>query len=98
MDNQAEGSKIAMKNQPDHPVQASGHFLEIRIKGQLSSNWAEWLEGLEMTCLEDGEMALSGTLADQAALLGVLAKLHRLNLTILSVNKLDRGNKTPLKS
>ena len=35
-------------------------------------------------------MILSGLLADQAALMGILNKLNCLNLAILSVNKTDR--------
>ncbi len=63
---------------------------EIHIKGHLSHDWADWFESMQMCCLENGEMILYGALADQAALMGVLNKLNRLNLTILSVNKTDR--------
>lgn len=65
----------------------SNQQYEIMIKGQLKSDWADWLEGMQMRCLENGDMLLSGPLADQAALVGLLNKLYRLNLTILSVNK-----------
>jgi hypothetical protein len=58
---------------------------EIHIKGQLNCDWAEWFEGMQMRCLENGEMILCGVLPDQAALMGVLTKLNRLNLAILSV-------------
>ena len=60
---------------------------EIRVRGQLGKEWSDWFEGLELRLLEDGEMILNGCIADQAALMGVLNKLHRLNLTILSFNK-----------
>ncbi len=63
---------------------------EIHVKGHLSQDWAGWLENLQMCCLENGEMILSGFLADQAALMGILNKLNGLNLAILSVCKLDR--------
>ncbi len=61
------------------------HCFEIHIKGHLSQDWAEWLEGMQMCCLENGQTILCGALADQAALLGVLNKLNALNLNILSV-------------
>ena len=61
---------------------------EIHVQGHLSRDWADWLENLEMCCLENGEMILSGRLADQAALMGILNKLNCLNLAILSVNKM----------
>ncbi len=63
---------------------------EIHIKGQLNRDWADWLDGMQMRCLENGEMILSGALADQSALVGILNKLNRLNLSILSVNEVDR--------
>ena len=42
--------------------------------------------------MENGEMILYGPIVDQAALMGVLNKLGRLNLTLLSVNQLSRPN------
>ena len=63
---------------------------EIYVKGHLSRDWADWLENMQMRCLENGEMILSGLLADQAALMGILNKLNCLNLAILSVNKTDQ--------
>ena len=62
-------------------------WFEIRVRGQLNSRWSEWLEGLEVRLLENGEMILFGPIVDQAALMGVLNKLSRLNLALLSVNE-----------
>lgn len=64
-------------------------FMEIRVEGQLSEKWSDWFENLEMRPLENGEMTISGAIPDQAALMGILNKLHRLNLTILSVNSVS---------
>jgi hypothetical protein len=69
-----------------------GKLLEIQVKGQLSSRWSEWLEGLEVKLLENGEMILYGPIVDQSALMGVLNKLSCLNLTLLSVNEVKRKN------
>ncbi len=69
---------------------SGGGYYEIRVKGHLNSQWSDWLEGLEVKLLDNGEMILSGTLVDQAALMGVLNKLNRLNLTLLSVNQVSR--------
>ena len=67
-----------------------GARFEIRVRGHLDSKWWEWLEGLEVKLLENGEMVLSGPIVDQAALLGVLNKLGRLNLALISVNEVKR--------
>ena len=69
---------------------SGGGFFEIRVKGHLDSKWLDWLEGLEVKLLDNGEMILSGTLVDQAALMGVLNKLNRLNLTLLSVGQVNQ--------
>ena len=63
-----------------------GNF-EIHVKGQLDESWSDWLEGLEVKLLDNGEMILSGHIGDQAALMGILNKLYRLNLTLLSVSE-----------
>jgi hypothetical protein len=64
-----------------------GGCFEIHVRGHLNSAWSDWLEGLEIKLLDDGEMILSGSIVDQAALMGILNKLNRLNLTLLSVNE-----------
>ena len=71
-------------------LHTGGGFYEILVKGQLDSHWSEWLEGLEVKLLENGEMILFGPIVDQAALMGVLNKLSHLNLTLLSVNDVSR--------
>ena len=80
----------ARNAQVSHP---EGRFFEIHVKGHLNSQWSDWLEGLQVTLLDNGEMLLSGPLVDQAALMGVLNRLHNLNLTLLSVNKVDQNDR-----
>jgi hypothetical protein len=59
----------------------------IRVEGHLTERWSDWFEGLEIQTDPSGETSLSGGLADQAALFGVLAKIQALNLTLVSVNR-----------
>jgi SPX domain protein involved in polyphosphate accumulation len=58
---------------------------QIRVKGHLDQHWSNWLEELTMTHLENGETLLSGYLADQAALYGVLYKLQNLGVPLIVV-------------
>ncbi len=67
-----------------------GGFFEIHIKGHLNDSWSDWLEDLEVKLLDNGEMILSGSIRDQAALMGILNKLYGLNLTLLSVNEVGQ--------
>ena len=67
-------------------------FFEIRIRGHLSSEWSDWFENMEVRLLENGETVLYGPIADQAALMGILNKLVRLNLPLLSINEVSRND------
>ena len=73
-------------------VSASGgraHY-EIRVDGVLDSRWAAWFDGLQVS--DDGEeTVISGLLADQPALHGLLAKIRDLGLCLISVRRLDTG-------
>ena len=62
---------------------------QIRVKGVLDEKWADWFEGFEMSSLSNGETLLSGSVRDQAALYGVLGKIHRLGLTLMLVIKAE---------
>jgi len=62
------------------------HQVEIRVKGQIDERWSEWLEGLAVTHTEEGETVLAGTVLDQAALYGLIAKLRDLGLPLAAVN------------
>ncbi len=60
---------------------------EIRVAGELPSDWSSWFGGLNIRSGLDGESILSGRLPDQAALYGVLAKIRDLNLKLISVSR-----------
>ena len=66
-----------------------GDSYTIRIQGQLAPRWSEWFEGLTIMHTESGETILSGPVVDQAALHGLLAKVRDLNLTLVSVTRLE---------
>ena len=70
---------------------ARGGYFKITVKGHLDESWSDWLEGLEIKIMGNGDMILFGHIEDQAALMGVLNKLYRLNLELLSVNKVNQG-------
>lgn len=59
---------------------------EIRIKGHLDRHWASWFEGLKITRKDNGETLLTGPVADQAALHGLLRKVRDLGLVLIAVN------------
>lgn len=58
---------------------------QIRIKGHLGPQWADWFDGLTVTLEATGETLLTGPVVDQAALHGVLKKVRDLGMPLLSV-------------
>ena len=79
------------KNQDSPSTGARGRFFEIRVKGHLDDSWSDWLEGLDVRLLDNGEMVLLGQIRDQAALIGILNRLYGLNLSLVSVNEVHRN-------
>ena len=69
--------------------QPLGRAYQITIRGQLVDDWSDWLDGLQMTTSASGDTVLSGMIVDQAALMGVLNKLNRLNVTLLSLSQVN---------
>ena len=76
----------------DPPTSNASNY-EIRLKGHLEARWVQWFDGLAITLEENGKTLLSGPLADQAALHGILKKVRDLGLTLLSVNSVEPDTK-----
>ena len=80
--------KSGAQNRPT--ASSAAKVYEIHIEGHLDSTWSEWLDGLEVQLLENGETILFGQIVDQSALLGVLNKLGRMNVTLISLNEIKK--------
>ena len=65
--------------------QPEPELFEIRLQGQLDTRWTSWFDGLTITQTEDGDTILTGPVADQAALHGLLKKVRDLAMPLLSV-------------
>jgi hypothetical protein len=72
---------IEHQSQPD--------VYEIRLKGHLDARWTGWFDGFTITLTENGETVLTGSVADQAALHGLLKKVRDLGLPLLSINPIN---------
>jgi hypothetical protein len=82
-------SAMDTENRSGLASRSGGGLFEIHVKGHLDDKWSDWLGGLEAKRLDNGEMILSGAVVDQAALMGILNQLHRLNLTLMSVKEIN---------
>ena len=71
----------------------------IKIKGHLQPCWQDWFDGLTIIQVDDGNTLLTGSVADQAALFGLLRKVRDLGMPLVSVRPLgpDPSNTLPLR-
>jgi hypothetical protein len=63
----------------------------IRIQGALQDRWKHWFDGMTVANLENGEAMIEGLIQDQSELVGVINKIHSLNLRLISVNCKEEG-------
>jgi hypothetical protein len=70
--------------QPQHP---SGY--RLRVNGHLDQHWSSWFTDLTLTHEDDGTTCLTGAIADQAELHGLLSKIRDLGVTLISVEVVD---------
>jgi len=63
---------------------------QIRVKGNLDRKWSDWFDDFTITPQANGETLMTGPVADQSALHGLLAKIRDLGLPLLSVKRLER--------
>jgi hypothetical protein len=70
---------------------------EIRLKGHLDSQWTDWFGGMTILLEKDGTTLLSGPVADQAALHGLLKKVRDLGMPLVSVSPIAPGPSSDVK-
>jgi hypothetical protein len=70
---------------------------QIKIQGRLDESWSDWLEGMAITYESGSEgsstTTLTGAIMDQAALSGILTRIWSLNLTLISVTRIETNSK-----
>lgn len=79
-------------NQPQ--LHENGGVYEIKIKGLLDQHWNQWFERMTLKREVNDETGqectlITGPIPDQPALHGLLAKIRDLNLTLLSVYRIN---------
>lgn len=60
-------------------------FYEIQVKGHLDARWSELFEGMTVAW-KDNVTTISGMVADQAALHGLLARVRDYGLVLISIS------------
>jgi len=64
----------------------SAGLYEIRLKGHLVKQWANWFGDVSITLEEEGNTLITCQVIDQAALHGLLKRVRDLGLPLLSIN------------
>lgn len=68
---------------------------QIKVKGDLDPAWSDWFGGFSIRPQDDAT-ALVGTVIDQSALHGILAKINELGLSLISVIRLPQPRQDDL--
>ena len=61
---------------------------EIVVRGKLDSRWSRWFAGLQIIPQPDGNTLVTGPIADQAALYGVISRMRDLGMVLISVQRM----------
>ena len=84
--------EVKQKLTLDQPV-----TYRIEVPGHLDESWSDWAGGMTITAEIEGDdppiTTLTGIVADQAALQGLLRRLYSLGLPLISVNWLSVAQK-----
>ena len=69
-------------------TQPPAHY-EIMVQGILGPRRSAWFDGLQLASDAAGRTTITGPVADQAALHGLLTKVRDLGLPLLSVRRTE---------
>ena len=65
----------------------------IKVEGELDERWSDWFAGLAVTTesasVGTSITTITGAVADQATLRGILTKIWDLNLTLISITRTE---------
>jgi hypothetical protein len=73
-------TELDPKTDPDQPM-----VYQIRIKGHLGHQWADWFGSVTITLEDNGDTLLTCPVVDQSALHGLLRKVRDLGIPLVSV-------------
>ena len=76
-------------------------FYRITVEGKIGASWSDWLGSMQLFSWQESDgrhiTTLSGVLADQAALRGLLIRLWDLNLVLHSLQQGDPAQRSKFK-
>ena len=73
---------------PEHEIKETVY--QVMVEGQLDRSWSGWFSGMTIS-FHDGVSTMTGPITDQSALRGLLSKIWDLNLTLISIARVEPG-------
>jgi hypothetical protein len=73
----------------DQHVSGQKDTYRIRVKETLDDSFTSWMGDLTLVRQENGDTLLIGSFADQPALRGFLDQLWNLNITVITVERIE---------
>ena len=77
------------QHQPPRAICGDPAGYQITVKGQLSADWCAWFDGMTITQDVTGATLITGPVADQAVLHGLLRKVRDLGMPLISVIRVE---------
>ena len=71
---------------------------QVRVKGTFDERWSEWFGGFDIVRQAGNEILLTGSVADQIALHGLLSRIRDLGLPLLLVKRVKAAPPTEEQS
>ena len=71
------------------PQRQAPSSYRVRVDGHLDRHWSSWFGDFTLTREDDGTTCLTGAVADQAHLHGMLTKIRDLGVILISVEVVD---------
>jgi hypothetical protein len=69
-------------------------FMRSWSRGKLDSRWSHWFADLQIIPQPDGNSLITGPIADQSALYGVISRLRDLGMVLISIQRIiKRGER-----
>ena len=86
----------------DHDPQSEAEepaCYRILVQGQLDQDWSDWFDGMAVELVREKPpvSSLTGEVADQASLRGLLNRIWNLNLSLISLNRVEDDSRTKEK-
>ncbi len=78
--------------EPNNPTRTETYA--ISITGELGEHWQAWFEGMTVEQPGDGTTVITGQVADQSALHGLLQRISDLGLPLDSVKRISAEDPT----